>query len=301
MTEPLICQLSNRGVIRIGGGDRRNFLQGLISNDINLCTPEQPIYAAFLTPQGKFLHDMFIVDSDGAFLVDCESARANDLLKRLGMHKLRAKVTLEDAPEYEVWAMWEPTELSSFLRKPESSQSIGQNLRKDTLDPDLRRGDAVFFEDPRLPALGARAIVKKGASPDGQRVDFSVYDKHRLALGVPDGSRDILVEKSTLLECNLDLLNGISWTKGCYMGQELTARMYHRALVKKRLFPVKIEGPAPALGAPVLANGEDIGEMRSSCGDLGLALLKIEKVRTNELFSCGNSTLKPVLPEWMKT
>lgn len=277
MTKPLICRLSNRGIIRIGGPDRHAFLQGLISNDINLCKLGQLIYAAFLTPQGKFLHDMFITESDGLFLVDCESVRADDLLKRLGTYKLRAKVTLEDARDtFDVWAMWG----SDILQK------------------------STCYADPRLTALGVRAIMKKGAQVDGQRVDFTVYDKHRLELGAPDGSRDMLVEKSTLLECNLDLLNAISWSKGCYIGQELTARMHYRALVKKRLFPVKITGPAPALGFAIQLNGAEVGEMRSSCEDMGLALLNIEAaqeaIQNNSLLAYDNAKLKVYKPTYFK-
>ncbi|HEU0118518.1 MAG TPA: tRNA-modifying protein YgfZ, partial [Alphaproteobacteria bacterium] len=99
----------------------------------------------------------------------------------------------------------------------------------------------------------------------------------RILGNIPDGSRDMIIEKSTLLECNMDRLNAISWTKGCYMGQELTARMHHRGLVKKRLFPVKVEGPAPAVGTPITLNGEDVGDMRSHSGNVGLALVNIEK------------------------
>lgn len=252
----LSTQLLNRGAIRIGGEDRRMFLQGLISNDIELCTPGQPIYAALLTPQGKFLHDLFIIDMGEAFLADCESGRADDLLKRLAMYKLRAQVTLEKTG-HEVWAVCND---GSTLAMP---------------------GEDTVFIDPRLSVLGRRAIVNNGASlGDAQQVDFAVYDKNRISLGIPDGSRDMIVGKSTLLECNLDRFNAISWTKGCYVGQELTARMHHRGLVKKRLFTVKINGAPPPPGTVIRLNGEDVGEMRSHCEDVGLALLNIEKTVT---------------------
>jgi len=272
------CQLANRGVVRLGGEDRRTFLQGLISNDIELATPERAIYAALLTPQGKFLHDLFIIDKDDDFLIDCEATRAGDLLKRLGAYKLRAKVTLADArEEYEVWA---------------------------ARDQDSGFGIQGIFVDPRLPKLGMRAIRRKKDSPNPESRILNAYDRHRLTLGVADGSRDMLIEKSTLAEGNFDLLNGISWTKGCYVGQELTARMHYRGLAKKRLFPVKIEGAAPACGTVVKFGDEDIGDMRSSCGDLGLALLNVEKaevaVRDNVALVCGGSGLKVSRPGWMK-
>jgi folate-binding protein YgfZ len=303
MTSAFSCQLAHRGIIRIGGEDRRAFLQGLISNDINLCVPGKAIYAALLTPQGKFLHDMFVIDNGDHFLADCESARADDLLKRLGTYKLRAKVMLENATqEFDVWAGWNnkinigdkdggvPPPLRGRLGGGAiSNPNIALDGTPPPLTPPARGGesdradgtiDSLSFTDPRLPALGARMIVQKGEAPENyRRADLTAYDKHRLALGVPDGSRDMIVEKSTLLEGNFDLLNGISWSKGCYMGQELTARMHYRALVKKRMFPVKISGAAPAFGSIIRLNDEDIGDMRSSCSDIGLALLNVEKAQ----------------------
>jgi folate-binding protein YgfZ len=298
-------------MIRIGGDDRRAFLQGLISNDINLCLSDKPIYAALLTPQGKFLHDMFIVDIGDAFLVDCEGDRADDLLKRFSQYKLRAKVTLENvSAAYDVWAMGNNLEVGvsrSDQQTPPplrgrlgggaiSNPDGGNNVGPPPLTPPSRGGEyhrPIFYTDPRLSGLGSRIVVKKGASVgDIRGVDFAIYDKHRLTLGVPDGSRDMIVEKSTLLECNLDRLNAISWTKGCYMGQELTARMHYRALVKKRLFPVKITGPDPAFGSVIQLNGEDIGDMRSSCGDVGLAMLSVEKAENKVKYICGNVELK---------
>jgi folate-binding protein YgfZ len=284
MMEIKRCLLPSRGMIRIGGPDKRTFLQGLISNDITLCQPDQPMYAALLTPQGKFLHDMFILDHGEDFLIDCESAGADDLLKRLAQHRLRAQVILENvAADYDIWALW-----------------AGQ----------MPTTDAILYKDPRLASLGSRLVTKKNvaetlALASIRQTDFVDYDKYRLSLGIPDGSRDMLVEKSTLLECNLDFLNAISWNKGCYMGQELTARMHYRGLVKKRIFPVTIiAGPRPARGAIIHYAGEDIGEMRSHCEDAGLALLAIQKavmaVETRAALICGDSCLMPHIPDWLR-
>lgn len=269
-----ISLLPRRGVLRLEGEDRGAFLQGLISNDIALCQPAQPLYAALLTPQGKFLHDLFIFDDDGAFLIDCESDRADDLMKRLRMYKLRAKITLEDArTTHKILAAW-----------------------GDGLAPDG------FLPDPRLPALGWRAILPDTALP-AQTATEDDYDAHRLALGVPDGSRDMLIEKSTLLECNMDRLRAISWTKGCYMGQELTARMHYRGLVKKRLYPVSIEGTLPDAGMAVMNGDEDIGDMRSACGNTGMALLNIEKagaaMQSKTPLTCSGAKLVPFMPDWL--
>jgi folate-binding protein YgfZ len=163
----------------------------------------------------------------------------------------------------------------------------------------------VAFVDPRLAALGARAIVRKdqlaavkGFVP-GRAED---YEALRLSLGVPDGSRDLPIEKALLLENGFDELNGVDWKKGCYVGQELTARMKYRALVKKRLTPVAIDGPAPAPGTPILLGDEEAGEMRSVHGTRGLALLRIESIeqaeREGKTLTAGEAGIRPLKPAW---
>ena len=154
-------------------------------------------------------------------------------------------------------------------------------------------GDGVVFVDPRLPGLGARAILPRGSEaavlePAGfSAADVAAYDRLRLEAGVPDGSRDMVVEKAILLENNLDELHAISWQKGCYMGQELTARTRYRGLVRKRLFPVIVEGALPEPGTPVMMGDKEAGEMRSGSGDRALALLRLEEI--GEGGSGGNS------------
>jgi folate-binding protein YgfZ len=125
------------------------------------------------------------------------------------------------------------------------------------------------------------------------------WDAHRLALGLPEGSRDLETDKTVLLEAGFDELSGVSWTKGCYMGQELTARTKYRGLLKKRLFPVVITGPLPAPGTPVTQEGAEVGEMRSGRDGLGLALLRIEAVEAGGAMACGEAALTPRIPGWM--
>ncbi len=125
------------------------------------------------------------------------------------------------------------------------------------------------------------------------------YDLHRLALGLPDGSRDLEAEKTVLLEAGFDELNGISWDKGCYMGQELTARTNYRGLVKRRLVPVAVAGPLPAPGTPVLRAGAEVGTMRSGRDALGMALLRLEALADGPL-ACGEARLTPRVPAWMR-
>ncbi len=166
-------------------------------------------------------------------------------------------------------------------------------------------GGGLAYVDPRLAALGARALLPKanaaaaldaaGCAPAG----LDDYDRLRISLGVPDGSRDLEVEKSILLENGFDELHGVDWDKGCFLGQELTARTKYRALIKKRLLPVEIDGPAPALGTPVLADGKEAGVMRSATDGIGLALLRLEYLaEEGGTLTAGEARLTPKKPDW---
>ncbi|MDE1901050.1 MAG: folate-binding protein YgfZ, partial [Alphaproteobacteria bacterium] len=246
-----------------------------VSNDVARASTTAAVYAALLTPQGKFLHDMFILARDDSFLIDCEAERADDLLRRLAGYKLRAKVTCDDLRgTMSVWAAW-----------------------------DSPMPDGNFYVDPRLPAMGQRAFAPSGQLSGLETADFPAYDAHRLALGVADGSHDMKTGDATLAEGNFDLLNGIDWKKGCYVGQELTARMHYRGLAKKRLFPVRVEGAMPPPESALWLDGMEKGEMRSARGLAGLAVLNIDAARQsveeNRPFVWENSQIFPFWPDWM--
>jgi folate-binding protein YgfZ len=290
--------LPSRGILAIDGPDRAAFLQGLVSNDVTQAGPSRAIYAAFLTPQGKYLHDFLIVELGGKLLIDCEVERLPDLQRRLKMYKLRSKVTLEDvSAQYAVTAAFGPGALEA-LNLPASEPGVAAEL-----------GGGVVFVDPRLPALGARAILPRGTEASVleaaglKAAEVADYDKLRLEAGVPDGSRDLIVEKAILLENNLDELNAISWQKGCYMGQELTARTRYRGLVRKRLFPVIVEGTLPEPGTTVMLGDKEAGEMRSGSGDRALALLRLEEIERAQAeglpLLAGDAKLTPVKPGWV--
>lgn len=273
-----------RGVLRIAGEDRVSFLQGLVTNDVTRAAAGEAVYAALLTAQGRFLHDFFIVTDGDALLLDCEAERRADLLRRLSMYKLRAKVTIEDKTD----------SLAVILIWGDDAGSATSSA-----------GAIAIHTDPRLPALGARAIV---AATDAEgwiagrglaKADEDGYDRHRIALGVPDGSRDLPVERALLLENGIDELHGIDWQKGCYVGQEVTARMRYRSLVRKQLLPVSIEGPTPEFGAPITIDGAEAGEMRSAVNGLGLALLRqeaLDKIGPGRELLCAKATLRPLPP-----
>src|SRR6185437_4448246 len=162
----------------------------------------------------------------------------------------------------------------------------------------------IAVPDPRLPELGGRVILPGDSLRTTltglglEEADFAEYDTLRLGLGIPDGSRDLVVDKSILLEAGFDELHGVDWQKGCYIGQELTARTKHRGLIKKRLFPVRIDGTAPEPGAILTIDGKEAGEMRSSRGDMGLALVRLENAASP--LTAGDTTVRAATPAWMQ-
>lgn len=289
----------DRGVLSLTGPDTVSFLQGLISNDAARAAPDRAIWSALLTPQGKFLHDFFLVVLDGRLLLDCEGERRADLFQRLRRYKLRSKVDLVDETEgFAVAQLW----------GADAAAAVG--LSGTDAGAAAPWAGGVAFVDPRLPGLGIRAILPRaeaeraisetGLAP-GSPADL---DRLRLQLGVPDGSRDLPVEKAFLLESGFDELNGVDWQKGCYVGQELTARTKYRGLVRKRLMPVRIEGTPDDPEGRITLDGRDAGELRSHDGDWGLALLRLEAVsradESGSTLTCGNARLAPVVPDWIR-
>ena len=287
--------LQDRGLLTVSGADRSSFLQGLISNDIHSVTPERAVWSALLTPQGKYLYDFFIAEFEGRYLIDCEAARLMDLGRRLSKYKLRASVDLGKEEGMAVLAVY--------------GAGVGKyfGLRENSGEVAAFR-DGIAFVDPRLVDVGVRAILGKESakaaleSIDLEEVAAESYDAFRLGFGVPDGSRDMIVEKSTLLESNFEELNGVDWDKGCYMGQELTARTKYRGLLKKRMVPVKIEGHEPSLGAPIFCDKRQVGEMRSTRSGLGIALIRLEYLEraiSGEIkLIAEGSVITPRKPDW---
>ena len=265
-----IALLPHRGVLEVTGPDRAAFLQGLVSNDVSNLAPGRAVWAALLTPQGKWLADFFVIETGEAFLLDAEREAVPGLAQRLSRFRLRSKVTLRDASaEWQVHAAWGG--------QPPAA--------------------AVVVADPRLPEAGWRLLHPTLLPADAEAAD---YDRHRLALGLPDGSRDMATEKSVLLEGGFDELNGVSWSKGCYMGQELTARTRYRGLLKRRLIPVEVTGPMPEAGTPLTdAAGAEVGEMRSGREGRGIALLRIDAL-DRAPFAAGAASVAPRVPAWMR-
>lgn len=250
-----VAALGARAVLRVSGPQAAAWLQGLVTNDVENIPPGEARYAALLTPQGKIIADFLVIPDGDGLLMDCAADQAAGLARRLGMYKLRAPIAIADVSgSLAVAAGWGGS-------PPLASQ-------------------ARVFEDPRDPRLGWRAI---GAPHEletlGEPASESGWQAHRISCGVPEGGRDFVWGDTFPHEANMDLLNGIDFRKGCYVGQEVVSRVQHRGLARKRVAPVRIEGAAPPPGAEIFAGESVVGRMGSSADGVGLALIRLDKAR----------------------
>ena len=248
------------------GADSESFLQGLLSNDVRRAASGRAIHAGLCTPQGKLLFDLIVFRSGDGFVLDCERAAA--LAAALMKYRLRAKVEIEKL-NAAVWQMWGKGEL-------------------------LASGELVKSPDPRFGELGMR-IVALGASNLAPNED---YERHRLSLGVPEG-KDFGSGQFFLLECNFEELNGVDFKKGCYVGQELTARMKHKAVARKRMLPVDISGAPPAPGTKITDRaGHEIGEIRSGKDARAIALVRLDKLKDSRALNAGGAGVSIATPAY---
>lgn len=280
--------LTERGIVAISGDQARDFLQGLITNDIERVSPTTAIYAALLTPQGKFLHDFFVAEHKDRLLLDCKRGRIPDLVKRLKMYRLRSKVDIEDESDtWQVGVMLAPD-------APEEPQPAGSAKT---------RFDGVSYIDPRHAGMGERTI-RLIDEDDTFPTDMAQLEKNRAAynalrisLGIPDTGTDLIADKSLPLESGFDELHGVDFQKGCYVGQEVTARMKHRNLVKKRLFPISFDGDLTP-GTTVKSGEVDAGDIRSAHDGRGIALLRLDLVEKGDLAADG-IPVTAEKPDWV--
>jgi tRNA-modifying protein YgfZ len=270
--------LDDRAVIAISGPEARPFLQGLVTNDVATgLAPGSGLYTALLSPQGKILFDFLVTEGDGALLLDVARDSAEALLRRLKMYKLRAKVEIEARPQ-----------LGVFLNLK------GHPSNRPT--PYAER--AVSFTDPRSPELGVRSIGAIAEMPANLPGPHG-YHQRRLKLGVPEAG-DFGTEKIFALDAGLDELNGVSFTKGCYVGQELTSRMKHRATARKRILGVTGETALPAAGTTIRRGSADIGEMLSSRGMQGFALVRLDRLdESSGDILAGEISVALTKPAWL--
>jgi folate-binding protein YgfZ len=279
------AHLSERGIVRVTGEDARKFLDGLLTCDMDKVSPEKPRLGALLTPQGKILFDFIVFeapeDAGGGFYLDTGKAYASELVKRLGFYKLRAKVVLED--------------LSDRL-----AVVVGWG---DAPVPDADVG--LVATDPRLPALGWRAIVATEDAAEFASADSAAYHAHRIALGVPDGGRDFLFNDAFPHEALMDQLHGVDFDKGCYVGQEVVSRMQHRGTARSRIVPLSyVEGFTAEPGVDVTAGGKVVGKTGTGAQGRGLAMVRLDRVAdalgAGETIRAGGLPVEVLKPDWVR-
>jgi folate-binding protein YgfZ len=231
------CNLQDRAIISLSGEHRYDFLQGLVSNNVYL-----PVcYTLMLSPQGKFLYDFFIVAHQEQLLLDCAVSQLATIIKTLNMYKLRSKVVISAESSYKI--------ISSNQPMPNA---------------------VVSYQDPRKHELCYRSIVTYEVANSGIS-----YDELRIALGVPEGEKDMIAHKSYPLEFGMDNFNAIDFNKGCYVGQEVTARTKHRGVIRKKIYHMNGEN-LPLLAEDIMLKEQKIGVMCSSVNNQGLALLRTD-------------------------
>jgi folate-binding protein YgfZ len=280
--------LPDRGVVKVAGDDAGKFLNGLVTADMGKVTPGQAAFAALLTPQGKIIVDFILTAAEpadgGGFFLDCPRALAPALTERLTFYKLRAKVTVADVSGVlAVLAIWD--------------NGGGTEA-------------GLCYRDPRLPELGTRCILPLSAIADAAAgvgaalVEATDYEAHRIALGVPRGGTDFIYGDAFPHETDMDQLEGVDFTKGCFVGQEVVSRIEHRGTARTRVVPVAFEGPPPEAGIAVMAGEKNVGVMGSGVIGRGLAALRLDRVEDALAAAtplvAGGIALRLVKPSWAR-
>jgi tRNA-modifying protein YgfZ len=285
MAETKLALLPDRGVVSVAGADAAKLLQGVITNDMDLIEGQGALYAGLLSPQGKILFEFFVVRSPEGYCLETRRTKAPELAERLKMYKLRADVEIKDvSADYTVAAIW-------------GGRYAPRGVGKTPL----------WFADPRLPQLGYRELttLRSDWALGGDQCDSATqddYHAHRITLGVPEGGKDYVFGDTFPHEALLDQLNGVSFEKGCYVGQEVVSRMQNRGTARKRVVPVVAERPLPACGTSIVAGGVELGRLGSVSGPRGLALLRLDRVaefaEKDEALWANEVRVRVELPVW---
>jgi len=285
-------KLDDRIIIEIIGTDTKDFLQPLITNNIDLVSSKKSIYAALLSPQGKYIFDFFIFENsiNGHLSIDCAKNRCAELLEKLNIYKLRYKINFNINNNISIFSIYgtDYSELELNLKEVSlegSTEKINNNII--LVDPRNKKLGLRIYSDLSSPIEGFNKI------PDGEKSDL---DYIRIELSVPNPDLDLEIEKSFLIENNFEFINAIDFKKGCYVGQENTARQKYRGTAKKKLFLIRIIGNDIINGTKIYYNERVVGTMRSSCKDIGLATIRTdfyeEYKNTNIKIKVLNSELK---------
>jgi folate-binding protein YgfZ len=279
------AHLNDRGVVRVSGEEVKAFLDNLLTCDLDKVLPERARLGALLTPQGKILFDFIVFeappDAGGGYYLDVLKAYAPDLAKRLNFYRLRAKVLVEDRSEsLAVVAGW------GDAARP--ADEVG-----------------LVADDPRLPALGWRAVVAVEDAAGLAGVEAAAYHAHRIALGIPEGGRDFLFGDAFPHEALMDQLQGVDFDKGCYVGQEVVSRMQHRGTARTRIVPlVYVDGFVTEAGAEVTAGDKTLGKAGTGANGRGLAMIRLDRAEdalaAGETIRAGGLPVRLAKPEWVR-
>jgi tRNA-modifying protein YgfZ len=281
--------LENRAILRVSGEDSGGFLQGLMTNDIDTLTEQTAIYSALLSPQGKIITDFIVFKTPEAFLIDLPSAQADVLLKKLKLYRLRAKVDLEDmSKSLSVIALWSPNA---------SRQVV----------PDPVPGTLAFTSDPRLPDLGWRCLISvhtlnSNSLTTAEQSSETNYNCHRIRLGVPEAGHDYPFASVYPHDAMVDQLHGVSFTKGCYVGQEVVSRVRHRDGARKRCLMIRSEKALPQSGSDIKSGSVTLGQLGSTCNTAGLAIVRIDRLQElsakGDHLTCDGQPIEAAKPVW---
>ncbi|MBF0623725.1 MAG: folate-binding protein YgfZ [Magnetococcales bacterium] len=305
-----LIDLSHGGVVALAGAERMSFLSGLITNQIKEVSPERSLYAALLSPQGRFLWDFTLVALGEELLLVTEPARVAALVERLHMYKLRAKITITDASQrFGLLAVAGPA-AGAAMAAAFPGQITAEAAPGATRAP---AGEVRLWRDPRHPAFGWRLLAPAAEldaywSRLGERIPpagFLAWEDHRIGHALPRGGADLIPEQTLPLEAGFLELNGVSFTKGCYVGQETTARTHHRGTLKQRLHQVSFPpGAALSCGLTVTTRGggKEVGTLTSLSPQadrgLGLAILRRSDVTGGAALEANGVALAAHKPDW---
>jgi len=257
-----IARLDSRALIRISGPDARPFLHNLLTQNVETLQPGELRFGALLSPPGRLMFDLFIWGEEDGVILDVAADRRDALLQRLSMYRLRSSVNVMAIPDA-VFVAW-------GADRPDG-----------------------FVDDPRLPALGGRRWGDQSET-DATEADWQA---HRLTLSVPDPTADTLQDKTYPIEADFDLLNGIDFHKGCFIGQETTSRMKRRGTIKNRMMAITFDGPAPERGAEVLNGDMRAGEVMTGAEGRAIALMRLDRME-GDLTVEGRS-VRVAKPDWI--
>ena len=288
--------LDDRAILFVNGSDAKDFLQNLISNNINKVTKESSCFASLLTPQGKFLFEFIIVKHKSGYFIDCEKSQCDEIFRQLNLYKIRSKVEILNLSNEFVVACFE---YEKYLTMEDAKDILGFTFKY--------REDPIIL-DPRNKNLGARLIINleklylslKKLNLNSDKIDNYYSKSHKLGIVPKDLNK--LQNKLFGIECNYEELNGIDFKKGCYVGQENTARIKLKNKLSKRLLPIEIITGSISEGEKIYNNDIEVGKVLIN-GKFPFALIKISDKNLNkeQVYKSESGSLKIFVPEWLQS